>query len=157
MGKFLDYFEEWFLAISLVIMLGLTVVEVASRYVLHLSLAFAEEITVNLFVWSVMVGVATAAKHNHHLGLSIVTDYMSPAWQRRMAAAVAVLCILIFALFGWYGVEMVQSQIASDQKTPAMEIPEWLMGMSIPLGSLLCIIRFGQAGWAAWRKGGATH
>lgn len=153
MLKWLDQFEEWFLAISLMIMLALTVIEVASRYFMHLSLAFAEEITVNLFVWSVMIGAATAAKHNHHLGFSLITDYLPDRWKRVAAAMVAALCIFVFALFAWYGVEMVESQIASNQTTPAMEIPEWIMGLSIPAGSLLCILRFGQAGWKDWKKG----
>jgi C4-dicarboxylate transporter DctQ subunit len=152
MLKWLDQFEEWFLAISLIIILALTVIEVASRYFMHLSLAFAEEITVNLFVWSVMIGAATAAKHNHHLGFSLITDYLPNRWKRVAAAIVAGLCIFVFVLFTWYGIEMVESQIASDQKTPAMEIPEWLMGLAIPAGSLLCIVRFGQAGWKEWKK-----
>jgi TRAP-type C4-dicarboxylate transport system permease small subunit len=157
MLKQLDKFEEWFLALSLIIMLAITVVEVVSRYVFHLSLAFAEEITINLFVWSVMVGTATAAKHNHHLGFSLITDYLPAVWKRRATAAVALLCIGVFGLFGWYGVEMVESQIASGQTTPAMEIPEWIMGLAIPAGSLLCILRFGQAGWLEWKKGGEPN
>ncbi|MHC1758071.1 MAG: TRAP transporter small permease [Negativicutes bacterium] len=157
MLNLLDKFEEWFLAVSLTIMLALTVLEVASRYFLHLSLAFAEEITVNLFVWSVMIGAATAAKHNHHLGFSLITDYLSDNGKRVAAAVVALLCMGVFVLFGWYGVEMVESQIASGQTTPAMEMPEWIMGLSIPVGSLFCIFRFGQAGWKEWTKGGETN
>jgi len=40
-----------------------------------------------------------------------------------------------------YGVDMLQSQIMFDQRTPAMGLPEWVAGISVPLGALIISVR----------------
>jgi len=150
--KLLDEFEEYFLATTLMLMLILTFTEVVSRYALHLSFAFAEEITINLFVWSVRVGAATAAKHNHHIGFTLVSDLLPPSVRRWLILSVALVCVGVLGLIGWYGVEMVLSQMRYGQLTPALELPEWIMGLAIPVGALLCMIRFLQSGYTNWEE-----
>lgn len=125
-------------------MLLLTFAEVLSRYFFHFSIAFAEEITINLFVWSVMVGAASAIKRGHHLGFTLITDALPYKLKRSVNIFVALICISILALIMWFGSKMVFSQILNNQKTPALELPEWVMGLSIPVGAMLCITRFAQ-------------
>lgn len=150
--KLLDFFEEYFLATTLLLMLILTFTEVVSRYALHLSLAFAEEITINLFVWSVMVGAAAAAKHNHHIGFTLVSDLLPHFLRRWLVLLVAVISVSLLAVISYYGVLMVISQMQYGQLTPALEMPEWIMGLSIPVGSALCLLRFLQAGYNNWEE-----
>lgn len=154
MFKIIDAIEEWFLALSLGFMLLLNFSNVVSRYFLSMSWSFTEEITTNLFVWSCFLGAAAAAKRNSHLGLSLVTDMLSPKLQRWVAILVTGMSCLMFGVIIVTGFEMVQSQMASGQTTPALGMPEWTMGIAIPIGSLFCFIRFAQAGWIAWQKGG---
>lgn len=150
--KWLDNFEEYFLFITLSVMLVLTFAEVLSRYLFHFSIAFSEEITVNLFAWSIMVGSGAAAKRNAHVGFSLITD-MLPAWLRRwILLLISLICAFVMLLFVYYGIEMVMSQIEGAQRTAVLELPEWLMGLSIPVGAVLCAIRFCQAGHANWEK-----
>ncbi|GHV37107.1 C4-dicarboxylate ABC transporter permease [Synergistales bacterium] len=149
--KFLDSFEDYFLSISLFLMLSLTFAEVISRYVLHLSMAFAEEVTINLFVWSVMVGAASAVKHGHHIGFTLITDVLPQSWRRVVMLFVAMVCIGILLVIVWYGCVMTMSQMYYNQKTPALEWPEWVMGLSVPVGGILCIFRFLQAARQNWR------
>lgn len=154
MFKIIDTLEEWFLALSLGIMLILNFSNVLSRYFLSMSWSFTEEITTNLFVWSCFLGASAAAKRGSHLGLSLVTDMLSPNAQRWVAALVTLMSMSMFAVIIVTGVDMVQAQITSGQTTPALGLPEWSMGIAIPVGALFCLIRFAQAGWQAWQKGG---
>lgn len=151
-NKFMDIFEYCFLSTTLGIMLILSSAEIISRYALHLSLAFTEEITINLFVWSVMVGAAGAAKRRHHLGFNLLTEQLSPKGQRYAAIATSCICVFAFILFTVYGFEMVQSQIIYGQKTPALELPEWVMGLAVPVGSIFCILRFIQVAIENWEE-----
>ena len=73
MMKILDKIEEYLCICCLVVMTALVFANVFSRYVLHASFSFSEEITTNLFVLLSMMGTAIAAKRQAHLGLSIVT------------------------------------------------------------------------------------
>lgn len=154
MFKIIDFIEEWFLAITLGSMLLLNFANVVSRYFLNLSWSFTEEITTNLFVWSCFIGAAAAAKRGSHLGLSLFTDLLSAKWQRYVGVLVTLMALTMFGVIIWTGVEMVQSQISSNQTTPALGIPEWTMGIAVPVGAIFCFIRFAQAGWWAWQKGG---
>ena len=60
--KVFDSLEDWFLVITLGLMLILNFANVVSRYCLSTSIAFTEELTTNLFVWSSFIGAAAAAK-----------------------------------------------------------------------------------------------
>lgn len=153
MGKLFDYIEEWFLTITLGAMLVLNFANVLSRYVLGLSFSFTEEITTNLFVWSCFIGASAAAKRGSHLGLSIVTDLLPPRLQRYTAVIVSLLTLIMFGVIISTGIEMVMSQMEHNQMSPALGIPEWTMGLAIPVGALFCFIRFAQAGWREWQKG----
>lgn len=152
MSKLFDAIEEWFLAISLGAMLLLNFGNVLSRYFFNLSMSFTEEITTNLFVWSCFLGASAAAKRGAHLGLSVFTDMLPAKWQRLVALIVTLMSLVLFAVIVWTSIGMVQSQMASNQTTPALGIPEWTMGIAVPAGAAFCFIRFAQAGWQAWRK-----
>ena len=55
--KVLDRIEEGICILCLIAMTTLVFANVFSRYVLHLSLSFSEEITTNLFVLLSMMGL----------------------------------------------------------------------------------------------------
>ena len=56
-------------AILLFTMALIAFINVLSRYLLHLSFAATEEITINLFVWLTVLGIALAFEQNAHLGM----------------------------------------------------------------------------------------
>ena len=143
--KILDKIEEYICAVCTVIMTLLVFVNVLSRYALHMSLSFSDEITTNLFVLLSMMGAAIATKRRAHLGLTILTDAV-PAKIRKvlMTAGFAIGTVFCAALF-WYGIEMVKHQINLGQVTPTMQWPEWIFGTFIPFGAVFLTIRFAEA------------
>ena len=78
MLKVLDWIEEIICVLCTIVMTVLVFANVISRYLLHSSLSFSEEITTYLFVLLSMMGTAIAAKRRAHLGLSIITDAVGP-------------------------------------------------------------------------------
>jgi TRAP-type C4-dicarboxylate transport system permease small subunit len=145
MKKVINNFEEYFLAISLVIMVSINFGNVLSRYFIHASWAFTEELLVILFVWNTMLASAVAFKHGAHLGLSVVTDLFPEKFQKYVVIFGAVLTIGLMALLARYGVDMVANQIKYNQRTAAMDLPEWIASISITFGSLVIILRVIQA------------
>ena len=115
MFKIIDAIEEWFLALSLGFMLLLNFSNVVSRYFLSMSWSFTEEITTNLFVWSCFLGAAAAAKRNSHLGLSLVTDMLSPKFQRWVGILVTGMSCLMFG--GDYRDRCRDGSVANGQRT----------------------------------------
>ena len=142
--KILDKIEETICIVCLLAMTALVFANVFSRYVLHLSLSFSEEITTNLFVLLSMMGTAIAARRRAHLGLSILTDAVSPKLRRILLIfGFGLATVFSFAVF-FYGVKMVQSEYILGQVTPAMQWPEWVYGLFVPFGAIFMTLRFAQ-------------
>ena len=142
--KVLDKIEEAICIVCLLAMTTLVFANVFSRYVLHLSLSFSEEITTNLFVLLSMMGTAIAARRRAHLGLSILTDAVSPRVRRILLIfGFGLATVFSFAVF-FYGVKMVRSEYILGQVTPSMQWPEWIYGCFVPFGAVFMTLRFAQ-------------
>ena len=152
--KVFDALEDWFLVVTLGAMMILNFANVVSRYLLSTSIAFTEELTTNLFVWSCFIGAAAAAKRGAHLGFSLVVDSMPGLARRWVAALVTLLTLGMFGIMFVLSLDMIETQIMLKQETPALGMPEWIVSLAIPVGAAFCFIRFAQAGWLAWKKGG---
>lgn len=152
--KVFDSLEDWFLVITLGAMMILNFANVVSRYLLSTSIAFTEEVTTNLFVWSCFIGAAAAAKRGAHLGFSLVVDAMPVQLRRWVSAAVTLLSMAMFGIMFYLSLDMIQTQIMLKQETPALGMPEWIISLAIPVGAFFCFVRFAQAGWVSWQKGG---
>ena len=142
--KILDRIEEGICILCLIAMTTLVFANVFSRYVLHLSLSFSEEITTNLFVLLSMMGTAIAARRRAHLGLSILTDAVSPKIRRSLLIfGFGLSTIFCFAVF-FYGIKMVRNEYILGQVTPSMQWPEWIYGCFVPFGAAFMTLRFAQ-------------
>jgi len=152
--KVFDSLEDWFLVVSLGAMMILNFANVVSRYLLSTSIAFTEELTTNLFVWSCFIGAGAAAKRGAHLGFDLIVNSMPSQAKRITSALVTLLTLAMFALLFILSLDMIETQIMLKQETPALGMPEWIVSLAIPVGALFCFVRFAQAGWIAWQKGG---
>jgi C4-dicarboxylate transporter DctQ subunit len=140
--KILDRIEEGICILCLVAMTALVFANVFSRYVLHLSLSFSEEITTNLFVLLSMMGTAIAARRRAHLGLSILTDAVGPKTRRSLLIfGFGLATVFCFAVF-FYGIKMVHNEYILGQVTPSMQWPEWIYGCFVPFGAAFMTLRF---------------
>ncbi len=142
--KILNKIEEGICILCLIAMTVLVFGNVFSRYVLHLSLSFSEEITTNLFVLLSMMGTAIAARRRAHLGLSILTDAVNPKVRRALLIfGFGLATVFCFAVF-FYGIKMVRNEYILGQVTPSMQWPEWIYGCFVPFGAFFMTLRFAQ-------------
>jgi TRAP-type C4-dicarboxylate transport system permease small subunit len=152
MKKHLLNIEEYIAYITLVIMTALAFANVVSRYVLHYSISFTEEITCGLLVLLCVMGTAIGAKKGTHLGLSIVTEFMKPKSRLLTAMAGNILSFIFCAILFVEGVKMVQNQIWLEQLTLALQWPEAIYGSFLPFGAAVMSIRFLQAAQRDYKK-----
>ncbi|NPV69849.1 MAG: TRAP transporter small permease [Firmicutes bacterium] len=155
LGRFAANLEEYVVAVSLLVIVAITFSNVISRYVFNMSIAFSEELAVNLLIWVSLFGSAIAARRGAHLGLSVVTDLLPRGGQRLAIALATILAAGLYALLGRYGVEMIKSQMKMGQISPGLGIPEWTLSLSVPVGCAILTIRFIEFGVREWRKGAA--
>lgn len=142
--KILDWIEEIISAGCLIIMTALTFTNVIARHVFSASFSFSEEITTYLFVLLSLLGTAIAAKRKAHLGLTILTDAVSPSVRKILAIISYAIATIFSAALFYYGILMVRNQQVLGQVTAGMQWPEWIYGSFVPLGSFFVVIRFAQ-------------
>ena len=114
LGQVVDSFEETAIAVLLGAMTLLTFVNVILRYVFNSSIIWSLEVTLVLFAWLVLFGVAYAFKVTAHLGVDAITAMM-PERGRRMAALFAGAICILYALLLCKG--------AWDQWAPFADLP----------------------------------
>lgn len=154
--KVLNYLEEGLLALSLAVMVTINFGNVLSRYVLHASWSFSEELMVILFVYNSFLGAALAYRRGAHMGFTILTDALPTNMKKPVVVVSSILSLLLMGLLAYYGAEMVQSQIQYGQRTPALGLPEFLAGMAVPLGAVLIAFRICQACFCELSEVGVT-
>ena len=144
MKKFLNNIEEILCAICLSIMTIIAFVNVVSRFLLSASLSFTDEITTYLFVLLSLMGSAVAAKRGAHLGLTVLTDLVSPSVKKILKIIGFVFAIIFSSSVLYCGIFMVQSQMQRGQVTANMQWPEWIFGSFVPIGAFFLTLRFIQ-------------
>ena len=123
MSKALAYVEYTILALCLSIMATITFANVLSRFIFNFSIAFTEEITVNLFVLLTFVGASVGIYKGAHLGFSLIYEKLTHKFQILSSILAAALIVLFFSVITYHGFEIVQSQLARGQTTPALGWP----------------------------------
>ncbi|PIE55333.1 MAG: TRAP transporter permease DctQ [Dethiosulfovibrio peptidovorans] len=128
-------------------MVTISFVNVITRYFIKMSLSWSEEITVNLFVWVVLLGTATAFKKGSHLGMSFLYDRLSSSWKKPLSLLSGLICIVFFIILGWLGGLEVRDEIQLSVTTESLAIPVWYYTVALPIFSALIILRVFQSTW----------
>lgn len=145
MSKWLGRLEEVIVVFTLVTMSIIAFVNVLTRNFFDVSLAFTEEITVNLFVFLTFIGAAIGVRRHAHLGFTLLVDKVSLTLRRGLIGLIGLISVLFFLLIAYYGVEMLLFQMNINATTPALGWPRWMFSLAIPIGTTLCAIRTVEA------------
>ena len=138
--------EEFILVALFAFMAVMNFLNVVCRYCFASSFSFTEEVTITAFVWVSMVGIAVGYKRLAHLGMSFLVDNMPKKVQLFMALLSMICSVVLILLLYKYGSEMVSNQIRLGSKTPALGMPMYIQGLSIPVGAVFCLIRAVESG-----------
>ena len=133
--------EEIFSSVSLLMMTGITVIQVFNRYVLQNSLDWSEEFARYLFIWAVYVGCSYASQMNRHLEVTVVRNMAGGKFAKPITIA-AYVCTIIFCVCATvWGIQFVMFLSSTGQKTPALEIQAYWVFLSVPVGMGLMALR----------------
>ncbi|MGD9846346.1 MAG: TRAP transporter small permease, partial [Variibacter sp.] len=91
----LDWLMSKLVIASMAVMVTVVVAQVFLRYVLNISLDWAEELSRLSFVWSVFFAIPLGIKRGAHVGVSLITDRLPIPMQstlfRIMSALAAIM------------------------------------------------------------------
>jgi len=145
LNGYIEKIEKFICITTLSVMLFLTFVNVISRFMLHMSLSFSEEIVTSLFVLASLAGASIAIRDKSHLGLDYFTSSVGASVQKWLAIIANALGILMCSIILYFGIFMVLGEYTSHQLSATMQWPEWIYGLTVPVGTFLLIFRYGFA------------
>ena len=103
LGKALDYIEEGLIVAGLAFMVIMNFANVVSRYFLHSSISFTEELVVIVFVWVTMLGISVGYKRKAHLGMSFITDHLPEKGKDAAILLAGVCSVILIGFMIYYG------------------------------------------------------
>ena len=118
---------------------------------------WAQELCIFMFIWMAKFGAAYGVRTGIHVGVDVLIKRLTPRWQKG---------VILFGLFGGalftfivgsMGLKFVVELMSTDQVSPDLELPSWIVYACIPLGSYLMCFRFLQVSWKYWKTGELPH
>ena len=152
-NKFFDIFEELLLVIIMAVMIIMNFLNVIFRYLLPQSpFSYTEEITLLLFVWATMIGIAAGLKRGSHTGMSLITDRIPPRYHK-IAIVISTALMCFFACIIIYsGITLVKNNFSYGNILPALNISANWKSMAFPVGGILMLYRSICAGVSQFKE-----
>ena len=165
--RILDRLEEILIASLIAAATLLIFAAVVQRYAVSVSwlyplvydinLTWAQELCIYMFVWMAKFGAAYGVRTGIHVGVDVVVNMLDPG-PRKKVVLFGLFCGALFTfVVGTMGAKFVIELYPTDQVSPDMELPRWIIFLCVPLGSYLMCFRFLQVAWSFWRTGELPH
>jgi len=127
------------LIMCMLIIMGFT--QVVFRFVLHLSLAWVEELMIFLAVWLAYLGASAATNERKHIMVSMFVDLLPKSFRMRITLFSQVMwaaCALIMVYLGW---SITMNYINRGAVTLGGGLPFWCASFAILFSMALIAIR----------------
>ena len=165
--RLLDRLEEVIIATLIGAATLLIFVAVVHRYATGISflypyaslihLSWAQELCIYMFVWMAKFGAAYGVRTGIHVGVDVALVRLDGRSYYRVVLF-GLLCGAAFtSVIGTFGAHFVWQMAQTEQTSPDLELPSWIVYLAIPLGSYLMCFRFLQVAWAFVRTGELPH
>jgi C4-dicarboxylate transporter DctQ subunit len=165
--KILDRLEEILIASLMAAATLLIFVAVLHRYgtgipflypyLIKIHLSWAQELCIYMFVWMAKFGAAYGVRTGIHVGVDVLVNLAKPPLRRIVVMFSLLAGALFTGVIGTMGAKFVIALMGTDQVSPDLELPRWIVFLCIPLGSYLMCFRFLQVAWNFWRTGELPH
>jgi C4-dicarboxylate transporter, DctQ subunit len=126
-------------------------------FFIQIHIAWAQELCIYMFIWMAKFGAAYGVRTGIHVGVDVLINQLNDRWRKVVILFGLLGGALFTAIVGTMGAKFVIELMSTDQVSPDLELPSWLVYACIPLGSYLMSFRFLQVIWTYWRTGELPH
>ena len=126
-------------------------------YLIAIHISWAQELCIYMFIWMAKFGAAYGVRTGIHVGVDGLIKRLNAKWQKGVILFGLLGGALFTAIVGTMGAKFVFELMNTDQVSPDLEIPSWIVYGCIPLGSYLMCFRFLQVCWHYFWTGDLPH
>ena len=132
---------EWSLAGTFLVLITFSVfLQIFTRYFLHFSLSWPEELARFCFIWCCMLGACIAWEQRKLHDIDIVFKYFPNAFRPFVALGSNLLVCVVLTVLVFYGAQL--TALVHLQVSPAMEIRMSYVYIAVPFASALMLISY---------------
>lgn len=136
--KFINYLREC-LIILLFSLLVITVsLGIFSRFLTTTPFAWTEEMSRFLFIWLAWVSASITVAKGANITFDILLSYLAKKFGQFPHVIADVISIIYIVLIIYFGYKLCMNNI--NVISPLLNIPMWLINLSIPIGGALMLI-----------------
>jgi len=133
----LAWVEKLVLIIVSVIVTVITFVNVVTRYGVHLSFSWSQELVVNLFILMVFLGTALCAREGSLISLSLVFDNVGVKAKKIMTVIITVFSLVFYWVLIQTGFAKTFTELKAGKETFSLGWPQWVFTIFLPIGAVL--------------------
>jgi len=140
LDKILTFFEEWTLFITVIVALVSLFFNVILRYGFNYSLAWSEELVRNVIIYTTLIGCSTAIKDRSMIKIDALVQLV-PKLKIPLSHFSNIVTLIFSMMMIYYGWQMAELQVVTNQKTIIMQIPLVYLFSILPLMGIMMFIR----------------
>src|SRR6267143_1694388 len=96
-------------------------------YLIAIHISWAQELCIYMFIWMAKFGAAYGVRTGIHVGVDVLVNQLDDRI-RRQVIMFSLFCGALFtAIVGTMGAKFVIALMSTDQTSPDLEIPSWLV------------------------------
>ncbi|MEO5336146.1 MAG: TRAP transporter small permease [Magnetospirillum sp. WYHS-4] len=167
MLKILDRLEEVIISFLMAAATLVIFAAVVHRYasgvsflypIMHqINMGWAQELCIYMFIWMAKFGAAYGVRTGIHVGVDVLINRMQTPLRTKFIVFGLLSGAVFTGTIGTLGAYFVWEMGHTDQTSPDMEMPMWIIYLAIPFGSYLMCFRFLQVAWTFVRTGELPH
>jgi C4-dicarboxylate transporter DctQ subunit len=126
-------------------------------YFYRLDFTWAQELCIYMFVWMAKFGAAYGVRTGIHVGVDVLVNLLSHERKKQLILLGLLSGALFTLLVALMGGKFVFDLASTDQVSPDLELPRWIIFLCVPLGSSLMCFRFLQVAWSFYHFDELPH
>jgi C4-dicarboxylate transporter DctQ subunit len=141
--KILDKIEEIFISAAILFSALLVLLNVVLRLTGNGSI-WSEELIRYLLIWVTFIGLSFCVRKNDHMLIDFLPGLLKGNFKKSLLLLNHSIGLLFALVFSWFSLEFINFSMNTNQLSPALNVPMYIIYIVIPISGLLMAIRYSQ-------------
>lgn len=137
MKQFLDDLRrepEGFIGVTFLALMSILIfLQILFRYVFKLPLHWTEELARYLFIWLIYLGAILCIQWNRHLRIDIAINLFPEKYRGNIRKLGNIIFLIFCTVLFFVSLKVLSNIISSHQVSPAVQLPMYLVYLSVPV------------------------
>lgn len=140
--RILEYTEATIVGGCVIVMAVLMVTHVLGRMFFQIGVPGRTEVTELMIVLITFVGVSYAVRRARHISMSAIYDQLKGVARKAFIIVISLVTGALLFYMAWEAVGYVETTYRRQRSTSALQIPLWMIYISMPIGFTLAGIQY---------------